>query len=144
MRPSGDQPRAIRALVDGINDKQLHQTLLGVTGSGKTYTMANIIEQTNINFKKLKNYEVDISVELDIPGIRMPKSEYKVSFKQPNQIDIVSEDFGILRKAGLFESPEEEIDKLEEMVRDKMVNAMPLIVPLVVDCGRGISWFDAH
>ena len=44
----------------------------------------------------------------------------------------------------LFESPEEEIDKLEEMVRDKMVNAMPLIVPLVVDCGRGISWFDAH
>ena len=47
MRPSGDQPRAIKALVDGINDKQLHQTLLGVTGSGKTYTMANIIEQTN-------------------------------------------------------------------------------------------------
>ena len=47
MRPSGDQPRAIKALVDGINDKQLHQTLLGVTGSGKTYTMANIIAQTN-------------------------------------------------------------------------------------------------
>ena len=47
MRPSGDQPRAIKALVDGINDNQLHQTLLGVTGSGKTYTMANIIEQTN-------------------------------------------------------------------------------------------------
>ena len=47
MRPSGDQPRAIKALVDGINDKQQHQTLLGVTGSGKTYTMANIIEQTN-------------------------------------------------------------------------------------------------
>ncbi|MEL0103420.1 MAG: excinuclease ABC subunit UvrB [Gammaproteobacteria bacterium] len=47
MRPSGDQPRAIKALVNGVNDKQLHQTLLGVTGSGKTYTMANIIEQTN-------------------------------------------------------------------------------------------------
>ena len=73
-----------------------------------------IIEQTNINFKKLKNYEVDISVELDIPGIRMPKSEYKVSFKQPNQIDIVSEDFGILPKAGLFESPEENFNNLED------------------------------
>ena len=47
MHPSGDQPRAIKALVDGINDKQQHQTLLGVTGSGKTYTMANIIAQTN-------------------------------------------------------------------------------------------------
>ncbi len=44
----------------------------------------------------------------------------------------------------LFESPKNEIDKLEEMVIDKMVNAMPLIVPLVVDCGKGISWFDAH
>jgi len=44
----------------------------------------------------------------------------------------------------LFESPLNEIDKLEEMVKDKMVNAMPLIVPLVVDCGKGISWFDAH
>ena len=73
-----------------------------------------IIEQTNINFKKLKNYEVDISVELDIPGIRMPKSEYKVSFKQPNQIDIVSENFGILPKAGLFESPEENFNNLED------------------------------
>ena len=44
----------------------------------------------------------------------------------------------------LFESPKNEIDKLEEMVIDKMVNAMPLIVPLVVDCGKGISWLDAH
>ena len=44
----------------------------------------------------------------------------------------------------LFESPKNEIDKLEEMVIDKMVNAMPLIVPLVVDCGKVISWLDAH
>ena len=47
MKPNGDQPKAISALVDGINKNQQHQTLLGVTGSGKTYTMANIIEQTN-------------------------------------------------------------------------------------------------
>ena len=47
MKPSGDQPRAINALVDGIKKHHKHQTLLGVTGSGKTYTMANIIAQTN-------------------------------------------------------------------------------------------------
>ncbi len=47
MRPSGDQPKAIKALVDGIKKHYHHQTLLGVTGSGKTYTMANIISQTN-------------------------------------------------------------------------------------------------
>jgi excinuclease ABC subunit B len=44
--PAGDQPTAIKSLVDGLNDGLMHQTLLGVTGSGKTFTMANIIAQT--------------------------------------------------------------------------------------------------
>ncbi len=43
--PAGDQPGAIRALVEGLNDGLAHQTLLGVTGSGKTFTIANVIEQ---------------------------------------------------------------------------------------------------
>jgi excinuclease ABC subunit B len=42
-QPAGDQPQAIDALVAGVNEGQHHQTLLGVTGSGKTFTMANII-----------------------------------------------------------------------------------------------------
>ena len=45
-QPAGDQPAAIDALVGGLEDGLLHQTLLGVTGSGKTFTMANIIERT--------------------------------------------------------------------------------------------------
>lgn len=44
--PAGDQPAAIDALVDGIDDGLMYQTLLGVTGSGKTYTMANVIART--------------------------------------------------------------------------------------------------
>ena len=43
--PAGDQPRAIQELVKGINAGDRYQTLLGVTGSGKTYTLANVIEQ---------------------------------------------------------------------------------------------------
>ena len=43
--PTGDQPEAIRRLIHGINDGQRAQTLLGVTGSGKTFTMANVIAQ---------------------------------------------------------------------------------------------------
>ena len=43
--PAGDQPEAIRQLVDGLDAGHRHQTLLGVTGSGKTFTMANIIER---------------------------------------------------------------------------------------------------
>jgi excinuclease ABC subunit B len=42
-QPAGDQPLAIKQLVEGINDGLAHQTLLGVTGSGKTFTMANVI-----------------------------------------------------------------------------------------------------
>ena len=45
--PSGDQPSAIDSLVTGVSGNQRHQTLLGVTGSGKTFTMAKIIENTN-------------------------------------------------------------------------------------------------
>lgn len=46
-QPSGDQPRAINELVDGLKKGVKHQTLLGVTGSGKTYTMSNVIQQYN-------------------------------------------------------------------------------------------------
>jgi excinuclease ABC subunit B len=44
-RPSGDQPQAIAKLVDGLQSGLAHQTLLGVTGSGKTFTVANVIQQ---------------------------------------------------------------------------------------------------
>ncbi|WP_140939171.1 excinuclease ABC subunit UvrB [Sphingobacterium lumbrici] len=45
-KPTGDQPQAIRELVAGVNDGEHYQTLLGVTGSGKTFTVANVIQQT--------------------------------------------------------------------------------------------------
>src|SRR5574343_965137 len=46
FQPTGDQPEAIRQLVEGINSGHPVQTLLGVTGSGKTFTIANVIQQT--------------------------------------------------------------------------------------------------
>ena len=42
--PAGDQPQAIKALIEGIKAGNHHQTLLGVTGSGKTFTAANVIQ----------------------------------------------------------------------------------------------------
>src|SRR5947199_6947862 len=44
-QPAGDQPAAIRELTDGIQSGEKHQVLLGVTGSGKTFTMANVIQR---------------------------------------------------------------------------------------------------
>ena len=46
-KPSGDQPRAIEGLVNGINSGSKYQVLLGATGTGKTFTMANVIEHVN-------------------------------------------------------------------------------------------------
>ena len=45
FEPAGDQPEAIDALIQGIEDGLMHQTLLGVTGSGKTFTAANVIQR---------------------------------------------------------------------------------------------------
>ncbi len=47
FKPTGDQPEVIEKLVEGLNRGDREQTLLGVTGSGKTFTMANIIEHVN-------------------------------------------------------------------------------------------------
>ena len=47
FQPTGDQPQAIDAICKGLNDGMRYQTLLGVTGSGKTFTMANVIERMN-------------------------------------------------------------------------------------------------
>ncbi len=47
FQPAGDQPEAIKALTKNLKDKKNEQVLLGVTGSGKTFTMAKVIEQTN-------------------------------------------------------------------------------------------------
>jgi len=45
FKPTGDQPQAIDKLVKGLENNEKHQVLLGVTGSGKTFTMANVIER---------------------------------------------------------------------------------------------------
>ena len=43
--PTGDQPQAVEEVVEGIEKGMVHQSLMGVTGSGKTFTMANVIER---------------------------------------------------------------------------------------------------
>src|SRR3989338_5057373 len=48
FRPTGDQPQAIEKLTTGVQTRQKHQTLLGVTGSGKTFTVASVIANTGL------------------------------------------------------------------------------------------------
>ena len=46
-KPSGDQPEAIKKLIEGLNNKKKHQVLLGATGTGKTFTISNVIAEVN-------------------------------------------------------------------------------------------------
>ncbi|MDV2583765.1 DEAD/DEAH box helicase family protein, partial [Alkalibacillus haloalkaliphilus] len=46
-KPDGDQPAAIKEIVAGIKEGKKHQTLLGATGTGKTFTMSNVIQEVN-------------------------------------------------------------------------------------------------
>ena len=48
FKPKGDQPQAIKKLADGVRTGEPHQVLLGVTGSGKTFTIANVIARVNL------------------------------------------------------------------------------------------------
>ena len=48
FKPTGDQPQAIKSIVNAINNNEKYSTLLGVTGSGKTFTMANIIQEVKM------------------------------------------------------------------------------------------------
>ena len=63
-KPTGDQPQAIKALVDGVNKGLDEQTLLGVTGSGKTFTMANVIAQVNKPTLVLAHNKTSVSFSL--------------------------------------------------------------------------------
>ena len=47
FKPSGDQPKAIDELVEGVKEGKKHQVLLGATGTGKTFTVANVIKEIN-------------------------------------------------------------------------------------------------
>ena len=47
FKPAGDQPKAIKSLIKGLKENKKDQILLGVTGSGKTFTMANVIKETS-------------------------------------------------------------------------------------------------
>ena len=49
-KPAGDQPKAIKELVEGVKQGEKFQTLLGVTGSGKTFTISNLIKEINKPF----------------------------------------------------------------------------------------------
>ena len=138
-KPSGDQPEAIEKLVDGINKGKKHQVLLGVTGSGKTFTMANVIAKVNkptlilAHNKTLAGQLYSEMKEL-FPNNRV---EYFVSYYDYYQPEayVPSTDTYIEKDSSI----NDEIDELRHAAASSLLTRRDTIVVASVSCIYGIG-----
>ena len=138
-KPTGDQPQAINQLVEGINDGLRFQTLLGVTGSGKTFTMANIINKVNrpalvIAHNKTLAAQLCNEFRELFPNNRI---EYFVSYYDYYQPEayIVSSDTYIEKDMSI----NDEIDKLRHSATCSLFERNDVIVVASVSCIYGLG-----
>ena len=138
-QPTGDQPQAIEKLVEGIEDGLRYQTLLGVTGSGKTFTMANVIAKVNrptLVLAHNKTLAAQLCNEFRefFPHNRV---EYFVSYYDYYQPEayIVSSDTYIDKDMSI----NEEIDKLRHSATCSLFERRDVIVVASVSCIYGLG-----
>ena len=138
-KPTGDQPQAIQKLVEGVNDGLREQVLLGVTGSGKTFTMANVIAQLNrpaLVLAHNKTLAAQLCNEFRefFPENRV---EYFVSYYDYYQPEayIPSTDTYIEKD----ESLNDEIDKLRHSATCSLLERRDVIVVSSVSCIYGLG-----
>ena len=143
-KPTGDQPQAIEKLVEGLNDGLRYQTLLGVTGSGKTFTMANIIKNTNrptlvIAHNKTLAAQLCNEFREFFPNNRV---EYFVSYYDYYQPEayIVSSDTYIEKDMSI----NDEIDKLRHSATCSLFERRDVIVVASVSCIYSLGAPEAY
>ena len=138
-KPSGDQPKAIKELVDGINEGKKEQVLLGATGTGKTFTIANVIKEVNkptlvlAHNKTLAGQLYSEFKEL-FPNNHV---EYFVSYYDYYQPEayVPSSDTYIEKDASI----NDEIDELRHSATSALINYRDVIVVASVSCIYGIG-----
>ena len=138
-QPTGDQPQAIRQLVDGLNRGEKAQTLLGVTGSGKTFTMANIIAETQRPTLILAHNKTLAAQLYSEFREFFPENEvhYFVSYFDYYQPEayIASTDTYIEKDSAI----NDEIDKLRHGATEALLSRRDVIVISSVSCIYGIG-----
>ena len=137
--PSGDQPEAIKQIVDNINKKEKAQTLLGVTGSGKTFTMSNVIKEVNkptliIAHNKTLAGQLYSEFKEFFPNNAV---EYFVSYYDYYQPEayVPSSDTYIEKDS----SVNDEIDKLRHSATSSLLERNDVIVVASVSCIYGLG-----
>ncbi len=139
FKPTGDQPTAIAALVDGLHSDEKFQTLLGVTGSGKTFTMANVIAQVQKPTLVLAHNKT-LAAQLFSEFKRFfPNNEvhYFVSYFDYYQPEayIASSDTYIEKDSKI----NEEIDRLRHAATSALLTRRDVIIVASVSCIYGIG-----
>ena len=138
-KPGGDQPEAIQELSEGIGRRQQHQTLLGVTGSGKTFTMANVIEKQQMPALVISHNKT-LAAQLygEIKGF-FPENavEYFVSYYDYYQPEAYkpSTDTYIEKEVLL----NEEIDRLRLKALSSLLTRRDVVIVATVSCIYGIG-----
>jgi excinuclease ABC subunit B len=143
-KPTGDQPGAIKQLTEGLNAKEKHQTLHGVTGSGKTFTMSNVIQNVSKPtlilshnktlaaqlYGEFKNFFPDNAVHYFVsyfdyyqPEAYIPRSDTYI--EKDSQIN-------------------EEIDRLRHAATDSLLSRRDVIIVASVSCIYGIGSVDDY
>ena len=139
FKPTGDQPQAIDYLVKGINEGKKFQTLLGVTGSGKTFTMANIIEKTGKPTLVLAHNKTLAGQLYSEFKEFFPENhvEYFVSYYDYYQPEayIASSDTYIEKDSSI----NDEIDKLRHSATLSLFESRDVIIVASVSCIYGLG-----
>lgn len=143
-KPSGDQPEAIESLVKGINEGKKHQVLLGATGTGKTFTIANVIKETNKKTLVLahnKTLAGQLYSELKelFPDNRV---EYFISYYDYYQPEayIPGTDTYIEKDSSI----NDEIDQLRHAATSALLSSDNVIVVASVSCIYGIGEVEEY
>lgn len=138
-RPTGDQPQAIQQLVNGLRSGEREQTLLGVTGSGKTFTMANIIAERNVPTLILAHNKTLAAQLFSEFKQFFPENEvhYFVSYFDYYQPEayIASSDTYIEKDSAI----NEEIDRLRHAATDALLTRRDVIIVASVSCIYGLG-----
>ena len=143
-KPSGDQPSAIKKLVEGIKNNEKHQVLLGATGTGKTFTIANVIKEVNkptLVLAHNKTLAGQLYSELKelFPNNHV---EYFVSYYDYYQPEayVAKTDTYIEKDASI----NDEIDELRHSATSALLNNKDVIVVASVSCIYGIGEIEEY
>src|SRR5699024_377274 len=137
--PQGDQPEAIKSLVKGIKDGKRHQTLLGATGTGKTFTMSQVIKEVGtqtliIAHNKTLAEQLYSEFKEFFPNNRVQYYVRYYHFNQPEAY-VPSNDTFIARDASI----NDEIDQLRQSATSALFEGDDVIIIASVSCIYGLG-----